>query len=94
MAPPSHVATQSIFFCDEANRVSHFMLEHAWTMSMALPAASQKNRANPIRTHSAVEHCLWNLRSPSSCLYGLHGILEVQGRKAFVAVDVMPVDFP
>lgn len=27
MAPPNHLATASIFFCDEANRVSHFMLE-------------------------------------------------------------------
>jgi len=42
IAPPNHFATQSMFFCDEANRVSHFMSKPTRQMSMALPVASQE----------------------------------------------------
>lgn len=41
-APPKYFATQSIFFCDEAKRFSHFMFERTWSMLIALPFSRQK----------------------------------------------------
>jgi hypothetical protein len=67
--PPSHFARQSTFCCDEAKRSSHFMSEHSWSSSMALPTSQSKSRASPRRKLSPLARGLHRLPDVSNKRY-------------------------